>query len=152
MKIIRKFFLAICVFLIVIVLGGLHNILSNDRKRENEAFIEISGHRFSIEIADNAVSQARGLSGRERLDMDHGMLFVFPDESVRSFWMVGMNFPLDLIWIKNREIVGITRNLPPATAENMQITNSPGAVDMVLEINAGLADRLGIQPGDLVKY
>lgn len=144
----KNIILGMAILVILIVLGGIYALLLN--KKSLTKSVRIKDSLFTVEIADNAITQARGLSGRDRLERDNGMLFIFSDEAIRSFWMVGMKFPLDIIWIRDNAIVGITRDLPPATAENMQISSSPGPVDVVLEINAGLAAELGIRVGDSV--
>jgi uncharacterized membrane protein (UPF0127 family) len=144
----KNIILGIAVLIILMVLVGIYTFLLN--KNSPRKSVQIKNSLFMVEIADNAITQARGLSGRDQLGKDEGMLFVFPNERTRSFWMAGMKFPLDIIWIKGNTVVGISRNLHPATAENMQIASSPGAVDLVLEINAGLSDELGIQAGDSV--
>jgi len=66
--------------------------------------------------------------------------------------MLGMRFPIDIIWIKNNRVVGIEKNVPapekgiPEAA--LKVYNPPESVDRVLEINAGLSDSLGIKIGD----
>lgn len=139
-------------FIFVIAGGLLFNLFLTNREPKETAEIKVGGAKFKIEIAKSSLEQARGLSGRERLAEDAGMLFIFNGNSIRSFWMAGMQFPLDIIWISGNRVVGISKNLPPASSGNVQIYNSPEPVDRVLEINAGLADRLGIEPGDLVEY
>ncbi len=148
----KKFFLSVALFIFVVAGGLMFGLLLGNRDPKGAAELKVGGARFKIEIADNSLEQARGLSGRESLAEDAGMLFVFGEKSARSFWMAGMQFPLDIIWISGDRVVGISKNLPPATAENVQIYNSPEPVDRVLEINAGLADQLGINVGDLVEY
>jgi uncharacterized protein len=148
----KKILLSVALFIFVIVGGLLFNLFLTNREPEETAEIKVGGAKFKIEIAKSSLEQARGLSGRESLAEDAGMLFIFNGNSIRSFWMAGMQFPLDIIWISGHRVVGISENLPPASAGNVQIYNSPEPVDRVLEINAGLADRLGIKPGDLVEY
>lgn len=148
----RKILLSVALFIFVVAGGLLFNLLLSNREPEEAAEIAVGGVKFKIEIADSSLEQARGLSGRESLAEDAGMLFVFGGKSIRSFWMAGMHFPLDIVWISGNRVVGISENLPPATAGNVQIYNSPEPVDRVLEINAGLADKLGISVGDLVEY
>ena len=62
--------------------------------------------------------------------------------------MPDMRFPLDIIWIKGNEIVGILENVSPAGFGELEIYYPPEPVDKVLEINAGLADKLNIKIGD----
>ena len=111
--------------------------------------LQVGPHAYSVEIADTMLAQARGLSGRESLAENSGMLFVFKSPSMQSFWMKDMQFPLDFVWIAEGKVIGITENVPfePATA-----TQSPPApADMVLELPAGAVQRDGIRVGDVVE-
>lgn len=109
---------------------------------------------FQIEIVDNVLSQARGLSGRVSLDEDAGMLFVFSRPANRYFWMKDMQFPLDVLWIREGKVIGIERDVPHPGLNNGQTTRfqSPEPADTVLEINAGQAAKKGIKVGDKVSW
>jgi uncharacterized protein len=112
------------------------------------AEFRVGDDSFRVEIADSPPARTQGLSGRESLDVDAGMLFVFAEEQVQGFWMKGMNFPLDIIWIRGGTVVGIDANLPPNNNQDRPLYFSPEPVDQVLEVNAGEAARRGIQVGD----
>ena len=133
------------------VFGALSIFLIKERnKKESFLILRIGENKFSVEIVDTVIAQALGLSGRPSLPENQGMLFVFDGLAIRNFWMAGMRFPLDLIWIKEDVVVGFSENLPPATGSSTQIYNSPEPADKVLEINAGLVKKLGIKIGDAV--
>jgi uncharacterized membrane protein (UPF0127 family) len=97
----------------------------------------IDGKEMNVEVVNTPTSIEKGLSDRDKLDSD-GMLFVFPTSVKASFWMTDMKFPIDLYWIKDGKIIGVEENmLPPeegAPVEEMRMYDSPGYVDMVLEI------------------
>jgi uncharacterized membrane protein (UPF0127 family) len=76
------------------------------------------------------------------------MLFVFSDSSERSFVMRNMRFPLDIIFINNNVVTKIYRDLPPEGNDPKNIYSSDGPADMVLELNAGEANRLNLQEGE----
>lgn len=81
------------------------------------------------------------------------MLFVFPEARVQHFWMKGMKFPLDIIWIKGGKIVGVEEGAQPtAGLAAPAIFQSPLPVDMVLEVLAGEFNRLRLKPGDSVIF
>jgi len=101
-----------------------------------------------VEIADNSEEQARGLSGRESLSRNRGMLFVFPEPDNHSFWMKDMNFGLDFVWINGDTVAEITADVKPPGSLPLQILTPKEKVDKVLEINAGAAKRLNIKVGD----
>jgi uncharacterized membrane protein (UPF0127 family) len=101
------------------------------------------------EVASTNEDRSLGLSGRKSLGDQEGMLFVFQDKRPRTFWMNGMNFALDILFIAGGRVVEIVTLPGPVGGEIPSFTSSLGA-DMVLEINAGLSGRLGIRPGDPV--
>ena len=107
-----------------------------------------NGRCFIVEVADTPKEIMTGLMGRESLDMDKGMLFVFDSEDEHGFWMKNMEIPLDIIWISSdREVVFISRETLPCGNSCPSI--KPGRkAKYVLEINAGLSDEIGLQVGD----
>ena len=106
---------------------------------------------WDVELAQTIPERARGLSGRKSLDQNSGMLFIISKPARELFWMKGMNFPLDIIWIRHGKVVDITQNAQPLKNNFKPILYKPKEpIDMVLEINAGQADQYGIQIGDKV--
>jgi len=117
--------------------------------------IKVGSTNISVELAMTQEARLKGLSGRESLDTNSGMLFTFDNtNTVRSFWMKGMKFPLDFIWIKDGKVVQIDKNIPvpPAGTEDSKLTiyASQTPVDYVLEVNAGFSDKNNIKIGDTV--
>lgn len=113
--------------------------------------IEIHGKPLSLELARTPSEQAQGLSGRTSFDSDQGMLFVFAATGTYPFWMKDMYIPLDLIWIQDRKIIGIERNLPPPAPGQMPVTvYPPFSVNAVLELAAGGTDRYQLKIGDVL--
>lgn len=107
-------------------------------------------HRFQVELASTPLEWKHGLMHRTEMPFDHGMLFVFPEENMRSFWMKNTLIPLDMIFIRaDGEIVNIQKNAKP-----YDLTSRPSTAPAlaVLEINGGLSDRLGIAAGDIVYH
>ena len=102
-----------------------------------------------VEVARTEEEVSRGLSFRPTLPEDQGMLFIFPTPEIQTFWMPGMQFPLDIIFIREGRIVEIRPNIPPPAATNgiPAIVRSRAAADGVLEINAGKAEEWGLNPG-----
>ena len=90
-----------------------------------------------------------GLSGRRELPEGRGMLFFMPAKEVQTFCMRGMHIPLDLIWISDGRVAGITRDVPRTFPGNLC---SPAPVTHVLEVPGGFADRHGIKAGDRVGW
>jgi uncharacterized membrane protein (UPF0127 family) len=112
--------------------------------------LKIGNSVLKVEIADNPALWQRGLSGRENLGLNEGLLFIFPTADIRKFWMKDMRFPIDIVWIRENKIVGLVIGAEPEGSQPQTIYESPEPADMVLEINAGLAPQLEIKIGDLV--
>ena len=109
--------------------------------------------RGEVEVADTALKRMKGLSGRKSLKENKGMLFIFKRPSKQSFWMAGMNFPLDIIWISGNEIVDISKNIQPPKNGGLPAVVSPLIkIDKVLEISAGSVDKFDIKTGDKLEY
>jgi len=116
------------------------------------SIVQIKDTTYQVEIADNDEKRVQGLSGRNELAKDRGMLFIFPDSDYHTFWMRGMKIPLDFIWIKDAQIVDVTENVAaPLTDTYAPPTIKPKQpVNTVLEINAGEVKAHGFQIGDQV--
>jgi uncharacterized protein len=107
-------------------------------------------HFFNIEIADTPEAQRYGLMYRKELPKDSGMLFVFPEESARNFWMQNTFIPLDMLFIKKDGLIHhIHKNAVPHDLTHIP---SNGPVLAVLEINGGLSDALNFQSGSTVYH
>jgi uncharacterized protein len=103
-----------------------------------------------VEVADTADAQTRGLMYRNHLDADAGMIFLFPGESDRAFWMKNTPLPLDMIFIaKDGRIAGIHANAEPFTLKTISVGAPSQAV---LEVNGGFAAAHGLAVGDRVTY
>jgi uncharacterized membrane protein (UPF0127 family) len=111
--------------------------------------VEIGGERFSVEIADTRETQALGLMFREEMADDHGMLFVFPNEAPRSFWMKNCRISLDIMYFdKDLKMVSASLDTPPCRVNRCPSYPSKAPTMYVLELNAGMAAKLGIGVGD----
>ncbi|MBS3903024.1 MAG: DUF192 domain-containing protein, partial [Anaplasmataceae bacterium] len=78
---------------------------------------------------------------------------IFPIAGKYSFWMRGMNFPIDMVWIREGKVVGVTADVQPEPGKAVYQLASyppPEPVDMVLEIKAGEAERTNVKAGDIV--
>ena len=112
----------------------------------------LKGEKFSVELAETSEKQALGLMFREEMDDDHGMLFIFPVESIRSFWMKNTRIPLDIFYFDaDLELVSVAENARPCKTRNCPTYPSAAPAKYVLELNAGKAAELGVQPGDRLK-
>lgn len=116
--------------------------------------IKIKDTKLKVYIADTDAKRAKGLSDRQSLASNSGMLFVYDEESIRRFWMKGMKFPIDIIWIRKDEVVDVLINAPfPAKGTSdsklsMYQSNEP--VDKVLEVNSGFINQHAVAIGDRI--
>jgi uncharacterized membrane protein (UPF0127 family) len=102
------------------------------------------------EVAEGADARERGLSGRATLAEDRGMLFVYSDRAVRTYWMKGMHFPIDILWIDRGRVTGVEPNVPVPVGDNAPLYPSRVPADRVLEVRAGWTARHGVERGDRV--
>ena len=115
--------------------------------------LTIGNHTFEVDIADNALTRAQGLSGRPSLEEREGLFFLFSSAGNYGFWMKGMNFPIDIVWLNGDKIIGFSENLQPEPEKNvfnLSIYYPPVEADKVLEINAGAVKKYNLQIGDKI--
>lgn len=106
--------------------------------------------RVTVEIARTDAERQRGLMWRDRLGPMAGMLFLFPEEEVQSFWMKNTMIPLDMIFIRqDKTVAGVVEHAVPKTETPRQIA-APSRY--VLEVNAGFARAHGITEGTRVRF
>ena len=107
---------------------------------------------FYVEIADSVEERALGLMFRENLEENGGMLFTFEESGIYPFWMKNTKTPLDMIWIdENFSVVFVAKNVLPCLNEPCSLINPQTNAKFVLEINANLSEKLGIDVGDVAE-
>ena len=106
--------------------------------------------RFNVEIADTDAERALGLMNREKLAASSGMLFVYDAPRHASFWMKNTLIPLDMIFIDS--VGRVTKVHPQAKPLDRTSIDGGEGVAFVLEINGGLAKRLGIVAGSELRH
>jgi len=120
--------------------------------------VRVGDQVIYADVADTETSRAVGLSDHSSLPADEGMLFVFDGNNnfPLVFWMKGVIFPIDILWIDDGAIVQVDKNvLPeePGTSENdMALYPAHQEVDYVLEVNAGFSDTYNVVPGTPVEF
>jgi len=118
-----------------------------------QTHVEINGVRFNVQIADTEQARERGLSGQKGLGEHEGMLFVFEKPDRYPFWMQGMLFPIDIIYIRDGAITEIAADLLPPKPGSAAAKYSPQlAADHVLEVRAGTAQGMGWKNGTRIDF
>ena len=114
-------------------------------------YVELKGQKFTVELAETQEKQALGLMFRDNLPQEHGMLFIFPGESIRRFWMKNTRIPLDIFYFNSQlELVSVSEETPPCRTQACPSYPSSGPSKYVLELNSGKAAELGVKPGDVL--
>lgn len=125
---------------------------SPGRETLPEATAQIRGRTFYLDVAASSSAREIGLSNTDTLPEDRGMLFLYDQPDYYQFWMKGMTFPIDIVFIRESTVVFIASSVPPPIGDSELPRYGPDEpVDKVLEINAGLCDKYGIQAGDAVE-
>ncbi len=137
-----KFFLLILVMIPIV--GGYFLNTDNFQAKVGDSIIE-------VEIADTPEQRAKGLSGRESLAENRGLLFIYDQPGLYGIWMKEMKFPIDIIWIdSNKKIISISKNIGPESFP--EIFEPAVPAQYILEINAGFVDENRIKIGDSFNY
>ena len=150
--------IAVAAFIVGVV--GILTI-PTDAKMEQADFpvgiIKVDDKIFEVQIADTPPLRTRGLMFQEQLPPDEGMFFVFDKPGFYSFWMLNMQFPLDIIWFDgDGKVVYIAYDVQPCKSALETATCSKTNPDTdqavyVLEITAGLAEEHGIDENSILE-
>ena len=107
-------------------------------------------HAVDVELARTEPERRKGLMDRPSLPDDAGMLFIFDETSVQSFWMKNTLIPLDMIFIDDEgRIAGIVESAEPRTLTERTV-GKPSRY--VLEVNGGWSRAHGVRAGDRVRF
>lgn len=121
--------------------------------KQDFPYVQINNVKIPVEVAQTPAEVEKGLSGRASLDAASGILFIFPKPDYYRFWMPDMNFPIDIIWIREDRIVGISPDISNEfNPANPKFHTSPRPADRVLEANAGFAQNKNIKVNDTVIF
>jgi uncharacterized membrane protein (UPF0127 family) len=133
---------------VVVFLALLFNIPC---KQENIKFVKIAGQDIKVDLALTPAEHEQGLSGRQNLKENAGMLFIFSRSGKYPFWMKDMNFPIDMIWLsEDLRIVYIKKNAAP---ESYPESFGPDTnAKYVLEVVSGFSDKNNLKTGDSVSF
>jgi len=144
---IKKTRIFLFIFLLVCIVIILYVHFQPQKNYSHVTFFTSKGeYRFDCEIASDDISRNQGLIGREGIEIDTGMIFVYDDARIREFHMRSMQFPLDIIFIDSELSV---INVVEANISDEHILSHLPA-HYVIEINQGLCKEMGIEQGVIV--
>ena len=142
--------ISISIVLVVLVFVFIQKIFfSNTEVVDNRELTEmmIGDIKVMVEIAETEEEKYKGLSYRESLDGDEGVLFLYKHVGVYEYVMRDMRFDLDFIFIRDEEVVDIAKNV---SKDYKGIIKGAINYNKVLEVNAGWTDKNGIQLGNKI--
>lgn len=111
--------------------------------------VSFGSHTVVLEVAETPDARMRGLMFRRFLEKDHGMLFVFEDEDMRSFWMKDTPLNLDIAFISRDRII---IDIQSMEALSERAIESNGSAQYVIEMNRGWFAEHGVTVGDAVMW
>ncbi|MCS7133368.1 MAG: DUF192 domain-containing protein [Candidatus Caldarchaeum sp.] len=117
-------------------------------------YVKLKTRVFYVEVAKTDTERSRGLSGRPNLPEDAGMLFVFKQPGKYGFWMYEMRFSIDIIWLdESKQVVHIVEKAQPCNpTEACPVFVPDKDAKYVLEVNAGISEKVGLKIGDVVEF
>ncbi len=141
--------------LVVAALAACGGSSSPEAPAPGTVLIRIGELTVEAEVPQTEEAFFAGLGGRERMDEDQGMLFIFTSEAPHTFWMKEMLFPLDFVWISaDLRVVDIIANAEPQPGvpdEDLTIYTPRAPALYTLELVGGVAEKHGLQVGDAVE-
>jgi uncharacterized protein len=115
------------------------------------AYATISGRKFELEVAKTPQQQQIGLMYRTSLADNRGMLFVFASPQPTRFWMKNTLIPLDMIFLREGEVIAIAAAVPPCKTATCPTYGADTEIDKVIELRSGTIAQIGLKVGDRVK-
>lgn len=109
--------------------------------------VHIGERAYALEIADTGIERTMGLGGRDALCEACGMLFVFDRPGRHAFWMQGMRFPIDIVWLLGDQVVFVARAVSPDLAGTIDPAVS---ADRVIELPSGAAQA--VDAGETLRF
>ena len=109
----------------------------------------IQDYTLTVELATTRAARSCGLSRRDELAPDHGMLFIFPDRRPRTFWMKDTKIPLSIAFLGESGQIQSLQTMTPLRTDKRYRSLQPARY--ALEVNQGWFERHGIEVGDMVE-
>lgn len=119
-------------------------------KKPHKSLVFLGGEEIAVTVADTPSLRAQGLSGREKLEPNEGMFFVFPEPALSGFWMKDMLFPIDIIYFDaDRRIVDVWERATPESYPKVFTPRVPA--QFVLEVPAGFFADHHLNLGNIIE-
>lgn len=145
----NKIILTTIFVLVTLLLGGAFYFVDMKKDRDiDDNMITLGECDINIETVTTEELMKKGLSNRDSICENCGMLFLFDEVGSHFFWMKDMRFPIDIIWIRDNKVVDISQDI---SHKSKNSHSSKEKVDKVLELNANASSRCKIEIGDKLK-
>lgn len=152
----RFWLISILSLVAALLIGGqwILPMISNQEEMVETRGLWVGEVMVDVEVADEGDEMNKGLGYRDGLDEDMGMLFIYPEPIISTFWMKGMRFDLDFIWILDGVVVEITENVPSPIdgEEQLPLIRPKELSNWILEVNAGWVEGNEVSVGDVVRF
>jgi len=133
----------------LVIIVGVVFLVVNTRPSPFSTVV-INGDTITVEVADDLIERKAGLSGRDGIANNHGMLFVFDKPDKHGFWMKDMKFSIDMVWLdETSRVVQIEKNVKPSSYPTVYYPNVDDKY--VLEMYSGQAEEHRLRIGDMVQ-
>jgi hypothetical protein len=149
----RKLSIAFSLLFIVVGIVAWVDLKPNKTEegaRSAEACLQIEEKCFELEVADTDKARMKGLSGRDNLAENQGMLFSFERAEEQCFWMKDMRFNIDIIWAdEQKKIIKVEKDVPPDTYPELFCAKG---TKYVLEFSSGFVSKHGLKAGTTLQF
>jgi uncharacterized membrane protein (UPF0127 family) len=136
-----------CAIVLVPYLNQITAVAHKDEVKINDQIIV-------ADVVKDQAGREAGLSGRDEIGINEGMLFLYDEPGIYGFWMKGMKFPIDIVWVHTNSVVGFVQNVDPQIGtpdSELKVYYPPYDIDRVLELKAGRTQMLRLKVGDTVR-
>lgn len=146
-------FLALVCFLLFDDNDSVNEKAQQNNQEQSQNKVCFNDYCFFVEIAKTQEERENGLMFCKELPQSQGMLFIFEQEDIYSFWMKNTLIPLDMIWLdKNKKVVFIKESAMPCGQELCETIIPQAKALYVLEINVGKSEDIGLRVGDSLSF
>ena len=158
MKKVLIFYALLVVVIVVFAVSRGANLLNFGGGDSGSSTItaKLGGKTYKLLLAKTDEEKKKGLSGRNSLPNDSGMLFIFSEKKIYPFWMKDMKFPIDIIYVNDDKIVDVVENAPAPTKDQtpsmLPIYKPSSEANYVLEVNANEFKNNKMKKGDTVTF
>lgn len=131
----------------LVAFGGL--FLYKLSQNYSNKHLVVGDRQYVLEVSDTHEKRIKGLSGRQNLPENKGMLFTYAEAGNECIWMKDMHFSLDILWLNaDKKVIKIERSVSPKTYPRSFCANG---TQYVIELNAGEAAKAGVKVGQQIE-